>query len=240
MRKERVLLGPVEAVDLVDEEHGSQPIPVPPPPCTLDDLANVADTGQHRAEMLLGVPREQRQKPGKARLSRSRRTPEDQRGETPARVELAQGRTGSGEVLLSQDLIPTPRSHPVRKRCRGARSSRVIGAAALRFFKEPLGIIPERVLPHIPSGASPSTSTRSRRSPQEKPDGASNPRRLGRARAMPPDAPDRPAFEPLVPTEPDSRHPLDGLDHLENRKPGRIPRFKISRSTSPSFWSARR
>jgi hypothetical protein len=76
-------------VDLIDEEDGPHPFPVPAPAGAIDDLSYVSDAGEHGAEVLLCIAGQLREQTRETRLSGARRTPEDQRGETAPRVELA-------------------------------------------------------------------------------------------------------------------------------------------------------
>ena len=79
-RQERVQLGPVEAVDLVDEEQRALP-GLPPGARRLEHLLEVGDAGEDRRyllEMEVGLAR---QKPRHGRLAGAGRPPEDQRAE---------------------------------------------------------------------------------------------------------------------------------------------------------------
>ena len=109
-----VLLGAVEAVDLVDEQQ--RPPPARPQPARLlVALAQVGDPGHHRRERqqrLIHLPRQQ---PGERGLPAARRPPQDQRGQPPPRQHPRQRRLGRQQVLLAHKLAQLRRPQQVGK-----------------------------------------------------------------------------------------------------------------------------
>ena len=115
MRQKRVLLRPIEPVNLVDEQGG------PPPRLAVplsagNDFPHLFHPGGNRAERrepaLRGVGHETRERG----LSRSGRSPEDHRRRPVAFDQLAKRRPRRREMILPADLIQAARPHPVRKR----------------------------------------------------------------------------------------------------------------------------
>jgi len=111
----RVLLTLVEAMDLVDEEHG-------PSPCSqtfagsLDHLAQVGNAGAgcaHRFEARIACARDEC---GERSLAAPRRTPEDQRRHLAGIDCPAQDGAGADGPMLADELVECPRPHPRRQR----------------------------------------------------------------------------------------------------------------------------
>ena len=117
VRQEGILLGPVEAVDLVAEEHS-------PPPEHLslfrfaDDLLHPRYAIQHRRELHelpVGVLGNQS---GNGGLAGPRRAPEDAGPHISPANRIAQGAAGAEELFLTQALLETPRPHARSERLR--------------------------------------------------------------------------------------------------------------------------
>ncbi len=135
VRQQGVLLGAVEAVDLVEEEHG---------PATgsrfacgaLDHVAHVAYACRHGGERDERCTRRiAREQARERRLAAARRTPEDQRGQVACLRESTQGSLRADEFALSHDFVENARPHPVgERRMRRARRSGTarLGLAARR------------------------------------------------------------------------------------------------------------
>ena len=121
MGEEGVLLGLVEAVDLIDKEDGLAAACRLMRPGLLDDLADLLDPGEHgrkKDELGLGGVGENG---GQRGLARSGRTPEHQRGNTAAVDELAQQLAFSHQVFLADELRKPRRPHPFRQGNMGGR-----------------------------------------------------------------------------------------------------------------------
>jgi hypothetical protein len=121
--QEAVLLGAVEAVNLVDEEHG----PSAPGRQRVglgEDLLEVGNAREHRADRDEPHPDRVGQEPGDAGLAGARRAPQDHRGELAGRDHPADRAIGPGEVLLADHLAQRLRPQPVGERCVGRRRDR--------------------------------------------------------------------------------------------------------------------
>ena len=103
--KKGVLLGLVETVDLVHEED--RPAPVEPPQFggLVDDSADLLHAGEHRGEADEVGLRLPGQDPGECRLSRTRRTPEDDGEDTVLLNGPPQKAVRSDEVILADVLF---------------------------------------------------------------------------------------------------------------------------------------
>ena len=116
VRQEGVLLGLVEVVDLVHQEHHRDGASLQPPGVR-EDFPELAGAGAYRGELdavrLAGIGQE----PGQGRLAAARRTPEDD-GLEPAGVgHAAQQLAGTEEVLLPQHLAQAGGPHALRQGC---------------------------------------------------------------------------------------------------------------------------
>ena len=118
--QEAVLLGAVEAVDLVDEQQRALAV-APPLACRLEHAAQVGDAREHRRQGfkvqvgLLG------QQAGDRRLAAAGRSPQDQRGELARRQHAAERALGAQQVVLSEDVRQRARPQPLGERHRGER-----------------------------------------------------------------------------------------------------------------------
>src|SRR5690606_32543224 len=83
-RQEPVLLGPVEAVDLIDEEQRAMPAEALEPRL-LEDLLEVGNAGEDRRYLLEDVAGLVGEEACDGGLARARRPPQDQRPEPPRR-----------------------------------------------------------------------------------------------------------------------------------------------------------
>jgi len=96
-------LGPVEAVDLVDEQQG----PLPHPAAFLgpvEHLTQVGDTGKHRRQGLEMQGDMIGQKPRHGRLPRAGRPPEHDGGQLAGLDRAADETVGTGQMGLADDL----------------------------------------------------------------------------------------------------------------------------------------
>ena len=113
VRQERVLLGLVEAVDLVDEEDRALAAEREALRGLGDEAPDLLDAGEHggeRGEVRLGVRREQG---GERRLPGARRSPEDHRVEVARLDGDAKEPPGSEEMRLADELVEALRPHPL-------------------------------------------------------------------------------------------------------------------------------
>ena len=119
-RQEAVLLGAVEAVDLVDEQQRALP-GAPPARRLVERALQVGDAGEHRRElheMQAGAGGEQA---GDGGLAAARRAPQDQRGQRAARQHARQRAVGAEQVVLPDHLVERARPQPVGQRARAGR-----------------------------------------------------------------------------------------------------------------------
>jgi hypothetical protein len=110
--QERVLLGAVEPVDLVDEQHGAL-ADLAALPCGAEDFPQVGDPGERRGERL---EREVRLLGEEARdrgLAAPGRAPQDRGDGFAARDHPPERRIGGEEVVLADDLGECARAQPV-------------------------------------------------------------------------------------------------------------------------------
>ena len=111
--QEGVLLRLVEAMHLVQEQHGRPTVGRPRGPGRLDHHANVLDAREYRRERLearaAGVRDEARQ----GGLAGARRPPEDHRVRCAGLEQAAQGTAGAKQVRLADDLVEAGRPHAV-------------------------------------------------------------------------------------------------------------------------------
>ena len=114
-RQERVLLSPVEPVDLVAEQDRPPPLVLESFLRLLDDLAHapnaLGDRGK-RLELAVGVVRDQ---PGEGRLPRARWSPEDARAHVPSSDQIAQRLSGPEQMLLPEKVLEALRAHARRE-----------------------------------------------------------------------------------------------------------------------------
>ena len=122
MRQEGVLLGLVEAMDLVEEEDGSLLVEGEPVLGLGDrgpDLDDARHDRRHRREVGADLAGEQA---GEARLAGSRRAPQQDRGEVAAGDAAAQRPALPDEVLLADELGERLRGR-IRPRAAAARAA---------------------------------------------------------------------------------------------------------------------
>ena len=114
-----VLLGAVEAVDLIDEQQ--RPLPCPPPPRRLVERAlEVGDAGEHRRKLHEMQPRAGGEQPGDGGLAAARRPPKDQRGERAALQHPRERAGGAEQMVLPDHFIQRARPQPVGQRARAS------------------------------------------------------------------------------------------------------------------------
>src|SRR5690606_34542155 len=102
-RQEAVLLGTVEAMDLVDEQHRSL-AGLTLRPRGSEGLLAVGNAGKDSRELLEVEPRLTRYQPRHGRLASTRRPPENKRSERPGRNDPCQGSVGPKQVILADDV----------------------------------------------------------------------------------------------------------------------------------------
>ena len=116
-RQEGVLLGAVEAVDLVDKEQGAA-ADLAALARRLEHLAQVGDAGKHsrqRLEFEIGAVRQQACDRG---LAAAGRPPQDHRGELPARDHSSDRAIRAEQMILPHDLAEALRPQAVGERPR--------------------------------------------------------------------------------------------------------------------------
>ena len=119
-RKERVLLRPVEAVDLVAEQNGAASFVLEALLRLLDDLTHAGHPLGDRGERLEVPLRVVRDQPGEGRLARAGRAPEDARPDVAATDQLAQRLPRPEQVLLAEKILEARRPHAGGERLGGA------------------------------------------------------------------------------------------------------------------------
>ena len=110
--QEGVLLRLVEAVHLVDEEHGGD---VRVLPGVLDRRAYVADAGEHGGQARPPGPGGMRQDPRQGGLAGPGRSPEDHRGDASRVGQAREGTPGAQEVPLAHEIGQRRRAHARRQ-----------------------------------------------------------------------------------------------------------------------------
>ncbi len=134
--QERVLLGLVEAVDLVEEEDRRLAGALAAVVGALEHLADLGAPGLDGAELLERGARGRGDDPGDRRLPRAGRPVEDHRVRPPLLDRGAQRGAGAEHVLLADDLVERSRAHargerPVLGRDGGAPARRLAGVEEL-------------------------------------------------------------------------------------------------------------
>ena len=138
-REERVLLGLVEAVDLVDEQNRAAPARAPGPLGLGHHLADLLDAREHRRKRDEVRARRLGDEPREARLPRARRAPENHRLQQVALDGLPQRLAGRQQVLLAHVLVEGARAHALGKR-RAAplgRGGRIVEQVGVRHDRPP-------------------------------------------------------------------------------------------------------
>ena len=122
--QEAVLLGPVEAVDFVDEEQRAL-THLAARFGTVERRAKLLHAQEDRADCLELKPCAFGQKPRNRRLAGPRRAPKDDRGEALCRQHPRQGALRPNQVVLPHHIGQRLRAQPV-----GQRPGRAIGEAS--------------------------------------------------------------------------------------------------------------
>ena len=104
VREERVLLGLVEAVDLVEEEDGPRAVEGEPVLGLGDRRADLGDARHDRRQRREVGADLRGEQAGEARLARARRAPQQERREVAAGDAAAQRPALADEVLLADEL----------------------------------------------------------------------------------------------------------------------------------------
>ena len=112
-----VLLGAVEAVDLVDEEQRAL-AHLAALPGRLEHLAQIGDPGENGRERLEDELGAVRQEARDRRLAAARRAPQDHRGELPARHHAPDRPLRAQQMILPDDVGEALRPQPVGQRVR--------------------------------------------------------------------------------------------------------------------------
>ena len=112
MGEEGVLLGLVEAMDLVEEQHGPGAVQRDPVLRLGDQRADVGDAGHDRRDRREMGTDLAGQQPGEARLAGAGRAPQDQAREVPAGDAPPQRAALTDEVRLADELVQAARAHP--------------------------------------------------------------------------------------------------------------------------------
>ena len=116
--QEHVLLGLVEAVDLVDEKTGSLAVVFQPPAGRLEHVAHILHARRRRREFHKPPLRLLGDDLGERRLAHAWRAVEDHRAEPVGLDQPPQEFSGADHLLLADILCQPPRSHPRRQRGR--------------------------------------------------------------------------------------------------------------------------
>ena len=114
--QEGILLGFVEAMHFVDEQHG------PPPGERLglrDRLAHIAHAREHGGEASPFGTRCVREQSRQRGLAGARRSPKDHRVDDAVIGQFAQGPSFVEEVLLTHEVGQAARAHAIRQRSAG-------------------------------------------------------------------------------------------------------------------------
>src|SRR5690606_29459713 len=117
-RQEAVLLGPVEAMDLVDEEQRS-PAVAAPGAGGVKQLPQILDAGVDRRGLFEVQPAFLAQQPGDRRLAGTRRPPQDDGSEPALRQHPGNDAIRPYEMILPHYLGQPPRAQAIRQRARG-------------------------------------------------------------------------------------------------------------------------
>ena len=110
-----VLLGTVEAVDLVNEQQRATPLQAECALCLGKDAFEVRDPGKYRADGGVAHADAVGQQPGDAGFARARRPPQNRRGQAPRRHHAPDGAFWPGQMFLPDDVGEGGRAQPFRK-----------------------------------------------------------------------------------------------------------------------------
>ena len=118
--QEGVLLGAVEAVDLVDEQERALP-DLAAASSSGEDLAQVGHPGEGRRDLLEDQAGAVGQESGDRRLAAARRAPQDDGGQAARGDHAAQRGAGGEQLVLADDIVERSWAQPV-----GQRAGRVV------------------------------------------------------------------------------------------------------------------
>ena len=116
-RQEAVLLGPVEAVHLVDEQQRAAAAG-PPPARQLELLLQVGDAGEHRRQRHELQVRVLGQQPGDGGLAAAGRAPQDARRQPALGQHPADRAFRAEQMVLPDDFVDPVGAQPVGERTR--------------------------------------------------------------------------------------------------------------------------
>ena len=125
--EQAVLLGAVEAVDLVDEQERGLP-GAAPGLRLLVDLAQIGDARHHRRELHQRLAEPAREQPGERGLAGAGRPPEDDRAELALGEHAPERRVGAEQMVLADQLVEGARAQAIGERLAGARTGSPGGA----------------------------------------------------------------------------------------------------------------
>ena len=139
MRQERILLGLVVAVDLIDEDDRAALVALAPHLRRLQQLLQLFHAGEDGADRFEVVARAEADDVGEGRLARARRAPQDQRAEVVRLDGPAQRLAGAEHLVLAEDLLERARPDPIGQ---GRVRARSVGHGRRGREEQPRGIIP--------------------------------------------------------------------------------------------------
>ena len=117
-RQKGILLGAVEAVDFVDEQHGAVP-GLAALARAIENFAQICNAGKHRAQRFELQIRMARQQPRDGGFPAAGRPPQNMRSK-PSRGDHAPDHAFSTQqVILADHLIQLTRAHALRQGTRG-------------------------------------------------------------------------------------------------------------------------
>src|SRR5664280_2909835 len=125
--QQRVLLGLVEAVDLIEEQHRLPAAGVAPVGRPLDHRAHLRAPRLHGAQLLERRARARGHHPRERRLARAGRTVEHHRVRVALLDRRAQGRARAEQVRLADELLDALRAHPHGERACRCAARRPVG-----------------------------------------------------------------------------------------------------------------
>ena len=115
--QQRILLRLGEAMDFIEEQHGSPAVVLEPACRHRQDLAHVLHSRRRRRELLESSVTGRGHEAGQRRLARTGRTPQDH-GHGVTRIDNGSERgTRRRQVLLSNHLVEGAGTHPRRQGC---------------------------------------------------------------------------------------------------------------------------
>ncbi len=121
--QQRVLLGLVEAMDLVDEEEGPAAVEDEPLAGLADESPNLGHSAHDRRDSHQPRPDRVREDASQRRLAAARRTPQQQRAQVAAFRDPSERSARADQPLLADDLVEGPGPHPGGQRLRSRRGS---------------------------------------------------------------------------------------------------------------------